>query len=264
MYLYRNRRVDGKPVKEYIASRDQFGFWYEWEDRLERIRKRVSKLRKLEREAEVKKRTEIDQLLRAVEVANADLRILVEGILYAIGFHKHKRGEWRMNRIFMKELQKRIDNLKEQVEAHSSPLINYQAPDDELFVMNARGVLPRVATGVTGSDGLWNVVVMRHPYIRDAILDSFWIAPKKSRTPLIIPVRPDNQLGRIGQQSSCFRMHMHNSTDCQNITLEKIKVPADKKDAMLTELHRMNINHFTIYNDLDHLSKSVKQFWGVA
>jgi hypothetical protein len=32
---------------------------------------------------------------------------------------------------------------------------------------------------------------------------------------------------------------------------------------MLNELHRMSINQFTIYNDLDHLSKDIKRAWEV-
>jgi FRG domain len=135
--------------------------------------------------------------------------------------------------------------------------------DGELFIMEAKWILPPVPKGVTGDEGLWNVLGMRHPYVTDAIGQSFWHEPKKSRPPLIVPVRPDNQPGRIGQQSSCFTLHMHESRTCANKTLAKMKIPAMAKDNLLKELHHLNINQFTIYNDLDHLSKDIKRAWGI-
>ena len=135
--------------------------------------------------------------------------------------------------------------------------------DGEVFIMEAKRILPPVPNGVTGDDGLWNVVGMRHPYVTDAISLSFWHPSKKNRLPLIIPVRPDNQPGRIGQQSSCFTLHMHDSKPCDNKTLAKIKIPASAKGDLLKELHRLNINQFTIYNDLDHLSKDIKRVWKI-
>jgi hypothetical protein len=33
---------------------------------------------------------------------------------------------------------------------------------------------------------------------------------------------------------------------------------------MLKELHRMKINQFTVFNDLDHLSKDIRRTWNVA
>jgi hypothetical protein len=135
--------------------------------------------------------------------------------------------------------------------------------DGEVFIMEANGILPPVRTGVTGDEGLWNVVGMRHPYVTDAIGRSFWHSPKKNRPPLIVPVRPDNQPGRIGQQSSCFTLHMHESNPCGNKTLAKIKIPAGAKDDLLKALHRLNINQFTIYNDLDHLSKDIRRVWAI-
>ncbi len=112
-------------------------------------------------------------------------------------------------------------------------------------------------------EALWGPVSMRHPYVTDAIGDSFWHWPSKQRAPVIIPVKPDNHLGRIGQQSSCFTLHMHNSMPRQNPTLKKIKVPSVAKPTLLKELHRMNVNQFTIFNDLDHLSKDIRRTWEV-
>jgi hypothetical protein len=56
---------------------------------------------------------------------------------------------------------------------------------------------------------------------------------------------------------------MHNSKPAKNPTLIKIKIPALSKRNLLNELHQMNINQFTIYSDLDHLSKDVKRAYGL-
>lgn len=135
--------------------------------------------------------------------------------------------------------------------------------DGEVFIMEAKRILPPVPAGVKGNKGLWNVVGMRHPYVTFAIGQSFWLTQTKERPPLIIPIRPDNQSGRMGQQSSCFTLHMHEAKPCDNPTLAKIKIPANAKPDVLEELHRLNINHFTIYNDLDHLAKDIKRMWRI-
>ena len=135
--------------------------------------------------------------------------------------------------------------------------------DGEVFVMRAKGILPPVPTGTKQGEALWDVVGMRHPYVTDAIRPSFWHDPKKYRPPLVIPVRPDNRPGRIGQQSSCFTLHMHESKPCSNGTLAKIKIPSGAKGGLLNELHRMNINRFTIFTDLDSLSKDIKRVWKI-
>jgi len=57
---------------------------------------------------------------------------------------------------------------------------------------------------------------------------------------------------------------MHKSADCENPTLDRITIPAASKKGVLAELSRMNINEFTIYNDLAHLSLHIKRAWGVS
>jgi hypothetical protein len=132
----------------------------------------------------------------------------------------------------------------------------------EVFIMKAKDLLPTPPPGAKGNEYLWGPVSIRHPYAHDAIGLSFWL-PAQYRQPLIILVRPDNQSGRIGQQSSCFTLHMHGATDTENKSLVKFQILADKKSRILKELHRLNINQFTIYNDLDHLSKDIKLAWGL-
>jgi hypothetical protein len=96
-YLYRDRRVNG-PVKEYLAADDRFGFGDLMAHELERLQRRERKLRRLRRETRVEYRARIDDLLGAAATANTDLRVLAEGVLHALGYHRHKREEWRMRR----------------------------------------------------------------------------------------------------------------------------------------------------------------------
>ena len=128
--------------------------------------------------------------------------------------------------------------------------------DGELLIMDAPKLLP-TAPDIPKIPK--SIVGMRHPFAVEAIGLSFW-QPKQSRLPaLVLPIRPDNQAGRIGQQSSCFTLHMHRATPCKNTTLGRIRIPGDAKSPMLDELRRLNINEFSIYNDLDHLAKEIRR-----
>jgi hypothetical protein len=104
---------------------------------------------------------------------------------------------------------------------------------------------------------------MRHPYASYAISVSFWKPEDKRKPPIILPIRPDNQLGRIGQQSSCFTLHMHNSMSTSNSTLAWFRIPGPSKPKLREELRKLNINQFAVYNDLDHLSEDIRIAWGL-
>jgi hypothetical protein len=52
---------------------------------------------------------------------------------------------------------------------------------------------------------------------------------------------------------------MHGTGACTNSTLARIKVPGSAKTRILDELRRLNINEFSIYNDLDHPAQEIKR-----
>jgi hypothetical protein len=56
---------------------------------------------------------------------------------------------------------------------------------------------------------------------------------------------------------------MHCAASVDNPTLITIRVKASKKRGIRDELHRVNINQFTAYDDLDHLSKEIRRGWGL-
>jgi hypothetical protein len=137
---------------------------------------------------------------------------------------------------------------------------NHFEEDGEVYIMEAKKILDG-----SHESGLSEIIGMRHPYVKEAIGKSFWHEPEpgSERRPVIIPVRPDNIPGRIGQQSSCFTLHMHLANSCSNPTLSKYKVPACQKQSILQELRTLNISRFTIFNDLDHLSRDIRESWGL-
>ena len=86
---------------------------------------------------------------------------------------------------------------------------------------------------------------------------------KKNPAPYVVPVRPDTVPGRLGQQSSCFTLHVHEAPPPTNTTLLTVSVDGSSKVAIREELHELNVDQFTIYYDLDNLSKEIKASWGV-
>jgi regulator of PEP synthase PpsR (kinase-PPPase family) len=56
---------------------------------------------------------------------------------------------------------------------------------------------------------------------------------------------------------------MHKAPAAENETTCTIVIDKQKKSDIREELHRLNVNEFTIYNDLEHLSKEIKKAWGI-
>jgi hypothetical protein len=125
-YLYRNRRVNGRPVKEYLAAEDRFGFGELMAHDLARVQRLGAKARALGRQTRAAFRERIDGLLEAAATTNAELRALAEGMLCAVGYHRHNRGEWRMRRE-LRDLKALIEKLKAQ-QSNPAPMVKYDAP----------------------------------------------------------------------------------------------------------------------------------------
>jgi hypothetical protein len=136
--------------------------------------------------------------------------------------------------------------------------------DGFVYAMDARKVIQLDAKQANRERLYQAVMTMRHPYVRYAVGLSFWNKPKDDHPPHVLPVRPDVVPGRIGQQSSAFTLHMHRADDITNPTLAGILVKAASKGAILDDLHKLNINQFTTYYDLDHLSAETKVRWGLS
>lgn len=133
--------------------------------------------------------------------------------------------------------------------------------DGFVYAMDAALIIPADAKKPDGNRLHRSVMTTRNPYVQRAIAVSFWGDLEKKWNPYILPVRPDAIPGRIGQQSSCFTFHMYRASPVENPTSITIRIDKDSKGSILKELHRVNINQFTTYYDLDHLSKEMKRGW---
>lgn len=135
--------------------------------------------------------------------------------------------------------------------------------DGFIYAMDAKEIAAD-DSGVRPGDPLYRqVLTMRHSVVEYAVGISFWDRIDTKFTPRVLAVRPDVIPGRIGQQSSVFTLHMHRAEQVENPTLITWKVDAKSKPSLRDELHRVNINQFTTYYDLDHLSKEIKRGWGL-
>lgn len=131
-----------------------------------------------------------------------------------------------------------------------------------VYAMDAGKIIPEPAEGWKGDKLYQTVMTMRNKHVESAIGLSFWDEPSEQRRPFVLPVRPDDSPGRIAQQSSCFTLHMHEAPSASNPTMITIAIDASRKENIRQELHRVNINQFTTYYDLGHLSKEIVRSWG--
>jgi len=115
------------------------------------------------------------------------------------------------------------------------------AEDGFVYSMDAGKIIPENAEVRKGEKLYQTVMTMRNKYVESAVGLSFWDEPPEERNAYILPVRPDNAPGRIGQQSSCFTLHMHEASKASNPTMNTIQVAASSKSVILQELHRLNI-----------------------
>jgi FRG domain len=131
-----------------------------------------------------------------------------------------------------------------------------------VYAMDAGKIIPENAEESKGKKLYQSVMTMRNKYVESAIGLSFWDESSGKRNRFVLPVRPNESPGRIAQQSSCFTLHMHEAPSARNPTMNTIAVDASSKDKIRQELHRVNINQFTTYYDLDHFSKEITKCWG--
>lgn len=133
--------------------------------------------------------------------------------------------------------------------------------DGMVYAMDARKVIPSDARKDAMHKLYPGVMTMRNPFVDQAIRQSFWHELPPGTEPHVLPIRPEFIPGRITQQSSCFTLHMHRANPVTNESLITFAVAGKKKPRILAELHRLNINAFTIYPSLDRLSQVLTERW---
>lgn len=82
----------------------------------------------------------------------------------------------------------------------------------------------------------------------------------------IFPVRPDQFDTRMRLQQSCFTFHVPKRptlTRELSSTLRVYLVPKDGKMTIAKELALVGINDFTLYGDLEGLSRRLRAAYGI-
>jgi len=80
---------------------------------------------------------------------------------------------------------------------------------------------------------------------------------------LIVPLQPDLWSARLLQQGACFTMHMPGCPAInENPTNSKrFRIPSSSKRVLLEELRAVGVNWATLFPDLDHLAKEIREDW---
>jgi hypothetical protein len=90
-YYTRSRRENGRVVREYFGA-----------GRLGELAAMIDTDRRAlhaeHRQREAESRRQLDDLEEAVAGLNGLADLLSQAALYAAGYHRHKRGEWRKRR----------------------------------------------------------------------------------------------------------------------------------------------------------------------
>ncbi len=133
--------------------------------------------------------------------------------------------------------------------------------DGMVYAMDARKVIPSLAMKDAKHKLYPGVMTMRNSFVNQAIHQSFWQELPPGTNPHVLPIRPEFIPGRVTQQSSCFTLHMHRANPVKNESLITLAVAGKKKAKIRDELHRLNINAFTIYPSLDRLSQVLTERW---
>ena len=91
-YYYRAQKVNGRVVREYVGS----GRLAELAAELDQIERQQRMLEHADMKIE---RDNLDAIDATLEELNNVANLLARAALLAAGFHQHKRGEWRKQRV---------------------------------------------------------------------------------------------------------------------------------------------------------------------
>jgi hypothetical protein len=133
----------------------------------------------------------------------------------------------------------------------------HDSSDGAFFMMDAYGLGKTQKTGAA----FHGVPTSRHPLFKGSMKrihtwENSWHFPK-----FILPVRPDHFDKRMMLQKSHFTFHVpdHGTlTKAHNSSLKSFEIPASAKGELLHELFLLGVDEFSIFGDLDRLSKRLK------
>jgi hypothetical protein len=133
----------------------------------------------------------------------------------------------------------------------------YKDADGALFMMDAYMLAPTQ----NAEAHFKGVMTSRSEIFQNALHVIFdWWKPK-NLPEFVLPVRPDHFDRRVILQRGCFTFHVprrKNLTKAENSSLHSFFIPKDSKPGIKNELFLLGIDDFSIYGDLESLSKRLK------
>jgi hypothetical protein len=104
-------------------------------------------------------------------------------------------------------------------------------------------------------------VGQRYPLVKKTIKYLFDLGRRPFRGGLIVPLQPDLRSARMLQQGACFTLHMPGCPPInENPTNSKrFRIPSSRKRVLLEELRAVGVNWATLFPDLDHLAKEIRE-----
>jgi type I restriction enzyme M protein len=130
------------------------------------------------------------------------------------------------------------------------------AKDGAFFMMDAFGLAE-----TQKPSGFRGVATSRHDIFKNAMKRIHWWSDLFPFPDFVLPVRPDYFDKRVMLQKSFFTFHVpdHGAlTKVENNTLLAFEIPAGKKPDLRHELFLLGVDEFSIYGDLESLSKRLK------
>ena len=122
------------------------------------------------------------------------------------------------------------------------------------YNMNAQSDSDKVPTGV---------ISVRHEIVERAIEG---ILGKRDvlEPAAILPINPEHTIPRMVQQQGAFTLHTPSRTLMEFAIPDDVtmyRVPKASKKELLRQLRRMGTDYFTVFHDLDNLSRELRVSW---
>lgn len=136
-----------------------------------------------------------------------------------------------------------------------------QKSDGALYLMDAFDLVT-----TQKAEKFQGVATSRHPTFTNALKRITWWDDGFKFPDFILPVRPDHFEKRVVLQRSYFTFHVPSHprlTTAENKSLRTFVVPSGAKPDLMEELLLLGIDDFSIYGDLESLSRRLRTAHGI-